>query len=90
MKCLEGSIAWNRRAERLQQLLLQRWGLVYHNDDLQTIGCWWRTKASCDAHAPPMAAACRRSMMFNSYRICFRAQFSCAISSSGRLPREQA
>ena len=31
----EGSIAWNRRAKRLQQRLLQRWGLVYRNDDLQ-------------------------------------------------------
>jgi D-alanyl-D-alanine carboxypeptidase/D-alanyl-D-alanine-endopeptidase (penicillin-binding protein 4) len=31
----EGAIAWNRRAKRLQQRLLQRWGLVYRNDDLQ-------------------------------------------------------
>jgi D-alanyl-D-alanine carboxypeptidase/D-alanyl-D-alanine-endopeptidase (penicillin-binding protein 4) len=31
----EGSIAWNSRAKRLQQRLLQRWGLVYRNDDLQ-------------------------------------------------------
>ncbi|MGJ8610786.1 MAG: D-alanyl-D-alanine carboxypeptidase/D-alanyl-D-alanine endopeptidase [Octadecabacter sp.] len=30
----EGSIAWNRRAKRLQQRLLQRWGLVYRNDVL--------------------------------------------------------
>lgn len=29
-----GSIAWNRRAKRLQQRLLQRWGLIYRNDVL--------------------------------------------------------
>ena len=29
-----GSIEWNRRAKRLQQQLLQRWGLVYRHDDL--------------------------------------------------------
>ncbi len=29
-----GSIAWNRRAKRLQQQLLQRWGLVYRNEIL--------------------------------------------------------
>jgi len=29
-----GSIEWNRRAKRLQQQLLQRWGLVYRNDVL--------------------------------------------------------
>ena len=27
----EGSIAWNRRSKRLQQRLLQRWGLIYRN-----------------------------------------------------------
>lgn len=27
----EGSIAWNRRSRRLQQRLLQRWGLIYRN-----------------------------------------------------------
>jgi len=26
-----GSIEWNRRAKRLQQVLLQRWGLIYRN-----------------------------------------------------------
>ena len=31
----EGSREWNRRAKRLQQRLLQRWGLVYRNDVLE-------------------------------------------------------
>jgi len=26
-----GSIEWNRRAKRLQQVLLQRWGLIYRD-----------------------------------------------------------
>lgn len=31
----EGAAAWNRRAKRLQQRLLQRWGLVHRNDVLE-------------------------------------------------------
>lgn len=29
-----GSIEWNRRAKRLQQRLLQRWGLIYRSDEM--------------------------------------------------------
>lgn len=32
-----GSIAWNSRAKRLQQKLLQRWGLITSIDDIETV-----------------------------------------------------